>query len=113
MKPLQPIISNTTQTYTVKYTDKEGTPVDLTGASALLVLRKNLDTAPIAANAGVINVVTGEVVLEVLPSDTADILGERDKATYLIGATLTLANGRIINLFQLPVVVKQNIVSTS
>ncbi|WP_370242912.1 hypothetical protein [Marisediminitalea sp.] len=110
MIQLKKIYTDSTYPLHFVYKDRDGVPIDITGATATLVLRKNLHTPPEITKAATIDGPNGLIQFEIEPTDTAGILDEETSGKYLIGAVLD-HNGQKLTLLQTTVEVHQNIVS--
>lgn len=84
------------------YTDVDGNPIDITGASARMVIRDDMYSSVIVNAVGAVNGVAGEIVFTSVPADTVNVLTEKkDVQKELIGdVELTLSNGDVIDLFE-------------
>lgn len=110
MKPLQKIYTNSTYPLKLVYKDAFDVPIDITGASAKLAIRRTLFSAAVIYKSAVITGPSGEITFTITPEDTATVLKDADSEKFLVGAVLTLADGNIVTLFQTTVDVVQNIV---
>ena len=111
MRPLSTIYTNITHPLTLIYSDTEEAPIDITGATAELVIRRSAFSTPVITKSAVINGASGTIMFTILPSDTQDILGERESEKFMCGAVLTLTDGSTVNLFQSNVTIQYNIVT--
>lgn len=84
------------------YNDAAGAPIDITGASAILTVRKSvMDAAIITVNA-VITGASGTITFPLVPADTINILGSDNRETYWCDVELTLASGKKFDLWEKP-----------
>lgn len=112
MKPLKKMYTNSDYSLTAYYKDSMGTAINITGASAKLVIRKTLEKAPIIQSTGIVEGANGKITFNIPPADNRNVLvdEEKDVEKFLIGAVLTLSDGKVITLFQSTIEIQQNIV---
>ncbi len=97
-------------TYELKfiYNDVDGIPINITGASARMQLRRSTHSPVSAEPSSVINGEAGEITFKFLPEDTTSILKNNAEAeTFLFDVLLTLTNGDVILLADGKAEVKQ------
>jgi hypothetical protein len=97
-------------TYELKfiYNDVDGVPIDITGASARMQLRRSAYSPVSVEPTPTLNGVAGEVIFKFSPEDTASVLKNNSEAeTFLFDALLTLTNGDVILLAEGKAEVKQ------
>jgi hypothetical protein len=112
MKPLKPIYTGTTYELKITYEDAAQAPIDITGATATLVIRRSAFAPILVTVAAVIKPLEGGIVFTVDPSETVTILDDdRETEKFLLGAALTLADGSVINLFQTSIDINLSILS--
>lgn len=111
MKPLSKIYTHSTYPLTLLYKDSADAAIDITGASAKLVLRRSAYTAPVLEKDAVITGPLGKIDFTINPSDTTDTLDERDSETFQVGAKLILSTGEEVTLLQTSVEMHRNIVT--
>lgn len=97
--------------YTLKlvYKDCDGFVVNITGASAKLVMRKSMYSDLLVSVDAMIDGPTGEIVFEVEPSHTLNILGDNIEDKLLYEANLTLQNGKEICVLEGIALVRQSL----
>lgn len=98
--------------YTLKlvYKDADGFPIDLSGASAVFVLRRSMYSEVLIQRDADIEGVIGEININLVPDDTANILEDVNEETFIYGIQLTDANGIKRLIAQGKAVIQQNIV---
>lgn len=111
MKPLKDILTSTTHTLKLTYTDDADAPIDITGASAKLVLKRSVHAAEVIAVDATIDALNGGIEFKIPATATADVLGEHDSEKFIVGAVLTLASAEKIPLFQTTVNVVASVVA--
>jgi len=97
--------------YTLKlvYKDVDGFPIDLSGATAVFVLRRSMYTDALINREAVINAAAGEIEINILPEDTADVLDQVNEETFIYGIQLTTADGTKRLITQGNAVIQQNV----
>jgi hypothetical protein len=110
MKPLSNLYTNSHYPLELIYEDENGAPIDITGATATLVIRKT-STSPISiTKEATITGLEGKVSFSITPDDTAGILTDRDSEKYLCGVVITFADGKILVLLQTSITIAENVV---
>ncbi|QPG06967.1 hypothetical protein IT774_07640 [Salinimonas marina] len=113
MKPLPKLYTNSHYPLTLIYKDKDGVPIDITGYTAKLVIRRSLYTTPEIEKTATIGGLDGEITFTVEPADTVDILeADVDAAKYLMGAVMTDTAGKTLTILQSQIEVRRNIVQS-
>ena len=92
------------------YKDGDGFPVDLSGASALFVLRRSMYSPILIERAADIKGSTGEISLTLVPEDTSGILDDVLEETFIYGVQLTQADGIKTMIVTGEAVINQNII---
>lgn len=92
------------------YKDGDGFPIDLTGASAVFVLRRSMYSPVVIHKDAGINAEEGEIIFTILPEETADLLNDDIEETFIYGVQLTQVNGLKTNIAGGKAVIVQNVV---
>lgn len=109
MTELEPLILGTTYTVDLQYTDSNDAPIDLTGATATLQIKKHMVSQALVDVSATITEAEGRIEFKITPTESDALTLQRAEEEFLIGAVLTL-DGDVINLLQSTLLVKQNIV---
>lgn len=76
------------------YKDCDGFVIDITGASARMMMRRSMYSDPIIDVTASIIGNTGSIIFDLSPSDTAGILDAYPEEKLIYDVELTLANGK-------------------
>ncbi|AYA64323.1 hypothetical protein [Alteromonas sp. RKMC-009] len=111
MKPLKTLYTDSHYQLRLVYTDADGTPVDITGATATMVLRNTIESAALVTTSATIDGPTGTIEFTIPPEDTSTLIdAKRPERKLLAGAMLYLPDDLSIPLFNTTVLAKKNIV---
>ena len=93
-------IGGDTESYIIRYKDSEGQPIDLTGATAEMEIKKSsYDAAPvIPASIGAITGPDGLIEFTFTTSETITLLGSEQLARFVYDTQLTLDDGSVKTL---------------
>ena len=109
---LKSIVTNTTRKFIFKYKDSNNAPIDITGATGVLVVKKSKRTTqPLLTVDAVIEGAEGIITFDITPILTKDIELKGSCEKFLIGAVLTLADESVISLLQGDIEIVQNVVT--
>ena len=109
MTNLEPLILGTTYTLDLLYTDANDAPIDLTGATAQLQIKKHIVGTTLVDVAATITPDQGRIEFKITPTQSQALSLQRTEEEFLIGAVLNMGED-VINLIQTTIPVKQNIV---
>ena len=93
-------IGGDTESYTIRYKDSEGQPIDITGATADMEVKKSTydDSPVIPATNAVITGADGLIEFSFSPSETLTLLGTEQLARFVYDTQLTLDDGTVKTL---------------
>jgi len=92
---------------TLVYKDNAGVIIDITGASARMMVRKSYYTAPVITKAATIDGPLGEMVFDFDPADTNTLVTSLGEQTFLYDVELTEASTDITTVLSGNFIVKQ------
>lgn len=97
--------------YTLKlvYKDCDGFIVDITGASARIMMRRSMASDALVDVSANIDGPAGEIVFEFEPSDTANVLGDSVEDKLLYDVSLTLNDGKEFIILEGVALIRQSI----
>jgi len=107
MKSLSKIYTNTNYPLVITYRDTNSAPIDITGATAVFVVRRTLQSTPVINVAGTIDGANGKITFDVTPEDTAGVLSDSDSEKFICGCVLDLT-GEKIHLFQTTIYIERS-----
>jgi hypothetical protein len=110
MKPLRKLYTNSHYPLKLVYKDNDGVPIDLTGYSAELMVRKSIFSEPLITKQADIDGPNGTITFTIAPEDTNGILGDESEASFLLGAVLKDQSEQITPLLQTQIEIHENIV---
>lgn len=91
------------------YKDATKTPIDITGASARIMVRKTLYSTAIIDLLATIDGPNGKMTFNFIPSHTDSLLNNESEIRYIFDGILTLLDGTVVPLPEGKFIVKQRI----
>lgn len=103
-------IAGDTEEFVINYLNPDRTPIDMTGATALMQLkRKATDTVTSLSMTGEIDLPTGKIVFTALPSETRSLLPSGSQIKYVFDIEVTFNPEYVKTLLDGVIIVKTDV----
>jgi hypothetical protein len=91
------------------YKDSDGIVIDITGASARMMVRRSMYATVDITKTATIDGPLGEIVFDFVPADTTSLLSNINEENYVYDVELSLADTRKFIILTGELVIKQSV----